>query len=93
MACWSNEVQASVYPGVMVVVQDPSYLQFFLQVCFKLSIDEFNNGLIALMKGKKKRLIHLTVEEVLHCLLSRNKLFVTFHFPRPIVSISLPPHQ
>lgn len=53
MARGSNEVQASMDPGVMVVVQDPLYLQFFLQVGFKLSIDELNNGLIASVKGKK----------------------------------------
>lgn len=63
MACWSNEVQASVDPGIMVVVQDPFYLQFFLQVGFKLSINELNDGLIALEKGKKKA-IHLTVREL-----------------------------
>lgn len=55
VACWSNEVQASVDPGVMVIVQDPFYLQFFLQVGFKLSINELNDGLIALVKGKKKK--------------------------------------
>lgn len=57
MARGSNEVQASMDPGVMVVVQDPLYLQFFLQVGFKLSIDELNNGLIALVKGKKLYII------------------------------------
>lgn len=56
MARWSNEVQASVDPGVVVVVQDPFYLQFFLQVGFKLSINELNDGLIALVKGEKKML-------------------------------------
>ena len=55
VACRSNEVQASVDPGVMVVVQDPFYLQFFLQVGFKLSINELNDGLIALVKGGKKK--------------------------------------
>lgn len=55
MAGRGNEVQASVDPGVMVVVQDSLYLQFFLQVGFKLSINELNNGLIALVKGKKKK--------------------------------------
>lgn len=55
MACGSNEVQASVDPGVMVVVQDPFYLQLFLQVGFKLSINELNYGLIAVVEGKKKK--------------------------------------
>lgn len=45
----------------MVVVQDPFYLQFFLQVGFKLSINELNDGLIALVNRK---VIHLTVREV-----------------------------
>lgn len=56
MAGGSDEVQAGMDPGVMVVVQNPSDLQLFLQVGFKLSINELNDGLIALVKGKKKRL-------------------------------------
>lgn len=63
MACWSNEVQASVDPGVMVVVQDPSYLQFFLQVGFKLSINELNDGLIALVKEKKQLYISFYISQ------------------------------
>lgn len=55
MACGSNEVQASVDPRVMVVVQDPFYLQLFLQVGFKLSINELNDGLIAVVDRKKKK--------------------------------------
>lgn len=62
MACRSNEVQAGVDPGVMVVVQDPFYLQLFLQVGFKLSINELNDGLIALVKGKKK-MVHISQSE------------------------------
>lgn len=75
MACRSNEVQASVDPGVMVVVQSPFYLQFFLQVSFKLSINELDDGLIALVEGKKKKLVHFAVREV-NCapLLAFNKI-------------------
>lgn len=72
MACRSNEVQASVDPGVMVIVQDPFYLQFFLQVGFKLSINELNDGLIALVKGKKKKKSY-TVREV-----NRQRSFACF---------------
>lgn len=67
MACWSNEVQASVDPGIMVVVQDPFYLQFFLQVGFKLSINELNDGLIALEKGKKKLYISQRAKQIGQC--------------------------
>lgn len=42
-----DEVQAGVDAGVMVGVQDPTDLQFFLQVGLKLGIDEFHNGLVA----------------------------------------------
>lgn len=54
MAGGSDEVQAGVDPGVVVVVQNPFDLQLFLQVGFKLSINELNDGLVALVKGKKK---------------------------------------
>lgn len=86
MARWSNEVQASVDPGVVVVVQDPFYLQFFLQVGFKLSINELNDGLIALAKRKKKKALHLTVRELnkqdnAPWLAFKKRTVDRFHFP------------
>lgn len=48
MACGCNEVQAGMDTGVMEVVQHSLYLQFLLQVGFKLGINELNDGLIAL---------------------------------------------
>lgn len=85
MACRSNEVQASVDPGVMVIVQDPLYLQFFLQVGFKLSINELNNGLVALMK--EKRFLHLTEVNHLYSFASVLEMSccLAIHFPGPIL--------
>lgn len=88
MARGSNEVQASMDPGVMVVVQDPLYLQFFLQVGFKLSIDELNDGLIASVKGKKgypSSHSQRGKQTVFLCLLFKNELLVRFHFSGPIL--------
>lgn len=47
MARGSNEVEAGMNACVVVAVECALYLQLLLEVCFKLGIDEFHNGLVA----------------------------------------------
>ena len=71
--------------GVVVIEQGSFDLQLFLQVGFKLSINELNNGLVALMKGK--RFLHLTEVNHLYSFASVLEMSccLAIHFPGPIL--------
>lgn len=53
MSCGSDEVQADVDSGVVIVEERTFDFQLFLQVVFKLCVDVIHNGLITVKEAKK----------------------------------------
>lgn len=55
MARGSDEVEADVDSGVVVVEKRALDFQFFLQVVFKLCVDVINNGLVTVERNKFRK--------------------------------------